>query len=243
MKQLNEFSTGYPSSYTNSQSQEYGGVFGPVDAEVVQGKDRLNAKTAEGLHRINVFLAHFFRRTSLNPQNDVAQLKARLNHLNLDFDFDNTKPIEPINNYIVTEGGNAFGVTPTTDLSKGFDTGSDLPQYNLEVRVSKTDTGYKLEAKMSPLNQVAENLHMNSKRDQRIAFIKEVFYNKLQEAISPNIGRFVKKLGTQSKKKTDGTEKTPAKAKEEKIKQKQKTQNKIPDFEKGKENKTPKEFD
>lgn len=182
MRQLNEFSTGYPSSISNSQSQEYGGALGPVDAEVVQGKDRLNPHTSEGLHRINVFINHFFRRTTLNPQNDIAQLKVRLNHLNLDFPFDNTQPVEAENVYTVTEGGNAFGVTPTTDLSKGFDVGSDLPQYELQVRVIKTDGGFKLEGKMTPMNQVSEAMINSSKRENRIDTFKKVLDKKKEEA-------------------------------------------------------------
>lgn len=189
MKKLNEFtSTGYPTAINNAQAQEYGGVFGPVDAEVVQGKDRLNAKTSEGLHRINTFISHFFKRTSLNPQNDIANLRARLNHLNLDFPFDNTKPIEPVNMFIVTEGGNAFGVTPTTDLSHGFNYGSDLPQYQLEIRVIKTESGFKLEGKMTPFNGISEAMINSSKREARIQTLKKVIKDKTKIGAEDNQG-------------------------------------------------------
>jgi len=153
MRKLNEYSTGYETSINNSQSQEYGGALAPVDAEVVQGNDRLNAKTAEGLHRINSLIHQMFKRTTLNPHYDISQLRARLNHLNMDFDFNSNMPLQEVNNFVVTQGGNAFGVTPTTDLSKGFDTGSDLPQYNLEIRMLKIDGGFKLEGKMLPMNR------------------------------------------------------------------------------------------
>lgn len=196
MRQLNEFSTGYPTAINNSQSQEYGGALGPVDAEVVQGKDRLNAQTAEGLHRINVFINHFFKRTTLNPQNDIAQLKVRLNHLNLDFPFDNTKPVEPVNVYVVTQGGNAFGVTPTTDLSKGFDNGLDLPQYQLEIRVMKTEGGFKLEGRMLPMNAISEAMINSSKRENRIETLKKVLRKKKTDKIE-------KEKIPNSKKNTD----------------------------------------
>lgn len=174
MKNLNEFSTGYPSVIGNAQSQEYQGALGPIDAETVQGNDRLNPKTPEGLHRINNFISHFFRRTTLNPQNDIAQLRARLNHLTLDFPFDNTKPVEAVNTYPVTFGGSAFGVTPTTDLSKGFDNGADLPVYTLEIRSIKTDGGFKLEGKMTAGNDIAEGMLNGAKRASRINRMKKI---------------------------------------------------------------------
>lgn len=177
MKQLNEFNTGYPGAITNAQSQEYQGAVGPIDAETVQGNDRLNPKTPEGLHRINNFISHFFKRTTLNPQNEIAQLRVRLNHLTLDFPFDNAKPVEAVNNYKVTFGGSAFGVTPTTDLSKGFDTGEDVPQYNLQIRVIKLDGGFKLEGKMTAGNAIAESYLEKGKRSSRINNIKQIWEN------------------------------------------------------------------
>jgi hypothetical protein len=178
MKPLNEFSTGYPTAIGNSQSQEYQGALGPIDAETVQGKDRLNCETPEGLHRINNFISYFFRRTTLNPQNEIAQLRVRLNHLMLDFPFDNTKPVDAVNNFIVTKGGlDTFGVTPTTDLSQGFDRGEDLPKYNLEVRVIKTDDGFKLEGKMTPANKLTESIIEKGQRASRINSLKKVMEN------------------------------------------------------------------
>ena len=177
-KLLNEFTSAYPTSISNSHSQEYTGALSPIDAEAVQANDMLHAKTSDGLHRINAFIKHFFRRTTLDPRNEVNQLRSRLNHLNLDFTFDKNVQLEEVNNFTVTEGGNAFGTTPTTDLSKGFDTGSDLPQYNLEIRVLKTDNGYKLEGKMTPKNAVTESMIKKSKRNDRLSAFKNFLKKK-----------------------------------------------------------------
>lgn len=174
MKKLNEFTTAYPTVISNAQSQEYQGALAPVDAETVQGRDRLNPETHEGLHRINNFIAHAFKRITLNPQNEIAQLRVRLNHLNLDFPFDNVKPIEQENSFVVTRGGNAFGTTPTTDLSQGFDTGSNLPKYRLDITVSKTDGGFKLEGRMSPGDELAESMIRKDKRKNRINTMKKI---------------------------------------------------------------------
>jgi hypothetical protein len=175
MKQLNEYNSSYPTAINNNQAQEYPGVMSPIDAETVQGNERLNPQNPEGLHRINAFINHFFRKTTLNPQNEVAQLKSRLNHINLDFKFDNTKPLDPVSNFKVTKG-EVFGVTPTTDLSVGFDRGDDLPAYNLEIRTIKTDDGFKLEGKLMPIDDVQEGMiHKKMKRTKRIKLIKELF--------------------------------------------------------------------
>lgn len=174
MKTLNEFSTGYPSAINNAQSQEYQGALGPIDAETVQGQDRFNPKTPEGLHRINNFISHFFKRITLNPQNEIAQLRVRLNHLTMDFPFDNTYQVQEVNNFPVTFGGSAFGVTPTTDLSVGFDNGSDLPRYNLQVRSMKTDGGFKLEGKLTPADEIAESYLKKSNRSKRIDKFKKI---------------------------------------------------------------------
>jgi hypothetical protein len=166
-------------------------AFWPADAEAVSGKDRLNPQTTEGIHRINVFLNHFFSKATQNPHYEVAQLKARLNHLRLDFDFDNTKPLNPVENYKVSHGF-IFGTTPTTDLSKGFDSGSDMPTYNLEIRTVKTEDGFKMEGKFSHSENVSEEV---KKRNNRIDTIREVFEKaKARNLIDPT--------GTREKERT-----------------------------------------
>ena len=189
MKQINEYSTGYPSSI-NSQSQEYQGVLGPMDAETVQGKDRFNLVTSEGVHRINSFLNHFFRRPVMNPKNELAQLRVRLNHLNLDFKMDPAKDLEETNTFILTTGSEVFGVTPTTDLSVGFDTGSDLPSYLMTVKVTEADEGFHVEAKVKPNGKLTEELIRKSSRDNRIAFIRKVMedyeISKVRQAKDPD---------------------------------------------------------
>lgn len=173
MKNLNEYNSAYPTSLSNSQSQEYNGVFAPYDAETVQGKDRLNVLDPEGLHRFNGFLKHFFRRVTINPRYELDQLRVRMNHMNLD--FITPAKLESVNDIEVATGGSTvFGVTPTTDLSKGFDKGDDLPKFNLNVKVEKVDAGYKVEATLSPKGGVAESYMNKMKRNKRIKTIKEM---------------------------------------------------------------------
>jgi len=173
MKSLKEYFTGYPTTIGNAQSQEYQGVFGPFDAEAVQGQDRLDPRTAEGLDRLNSFLRYFFRRATLNPHNDIVNLRARLNHMNLDFPFDNTQSVQPEQNFLVGKT-EVFGTTPTTDLSKGFDTGSDVPVFNLNIKVDKGEDGHYIRAVMTPHNKLTEEMIRKSQRDMRIKKIKKI---------------------------------------------------------------------
>lgn len=192
MKNLNEYNTAYPTSITNSHTQELNGVFSPVDAETVQGKDRLNPQDSEGLHRLNAFMKYFFRRTTLNPKYEIDQLKVRLNHMNLDFttptNFETEQEVE------VTTGSETFGVTPTTDLSKGFYKGEDLPKYTLSLKVNKTDGGYKIDASLSPKNKVAESIILKNNRNKRINTIKKMRNNiSEQEIRGVRVGTDIKK--------------------------------------------------
>lgn len=173
MKLLNEYNSGYPQSINNSQAQQYSGVFGPFDAETVQSNDRFKLQTSNGLQRLNAFLKYFFKRPTLDPKQEIAQLKVRLNHMNLDFPFDNSTKVDDVNDFIVTTGGSAFGVTPTTDLSKGFDSGADLARYNLQISVNKIDGGFKMDAKITPFDQVTEQIIDKSKREDRLDRFKK----------------------------------------------------------------------
>ena len=72
---------------------EYTSVFSPFDAEAVQGKDRMNPLTSEGLYRINAFINNELSKGFYSPHNTIANLKVKLNHLNLDFPFNNNQEI------------------------------------------------------------------------------------------------------------------------------------------------------
>lgn len=181
MRQINEFTTGYPTAIGNSQSQEYQGVLGPIDAETVQGKDRFNLQTTEGAHRLNVFLKHFFRRSTVNPHYEIAQLRARLNHLGYDFPWENNQAVNPTQTFTLSKT-EVFGTTPTTDLSKGFDRGSDLTTYRLTITSTPIDTGFKLDGHIDSNSSVTEETIFEEKkkmkRNNRISMVKNLIKNK-----------------------------------------------------------------
>jgi hypothetical protein len=161
-----------------SRQTEYTSVFSPFDAEAVQGKDRMNPLTTEGLFRINAFINNELSKGVYSPHNAISNLKVKLNHLNLDFPFNNTTEIQPSNNFEVSHG-NVFGATPTTNLMNGFDTGADLPKYNLTINVVRSVNGNKLEGKLEPSDsKIFEAVEYKIKSKKRVSKLKKMLKEK-----------------------------------------------------------------
>lgn len=157
---------------------EYPSVFSPFDADSVQGKDRFNTLTSEGLFRVNAFINNELSKGFYSPHNTIANLRVKLNHLNLDFPFDNTQEVKPSNEFEVSHG-NVFGVTPTTNLVNGFDRGDDLPKYKLTINVIKSSSGHKLEGKLEPKDiNIFEQAECKAKSNKRIKNIKKMLKEK-----------------------------------------------------------------
>lgn len=165
--------------HNTQTATEYPSVFHPFDAESVQGKDRMNPLTGEGLHRINAFISNHLSQNVLNPHYCLTELKVKLNHLNLDFPLTNQTPIEPSNTFEVSHG-DVFGTTLTTNLlQNGFDRGQDLPKYTLNVSVMKTDNGFNLSGKLSPKDMaLSESVERKIKITKRIEKVKKLINNK-----------------------------------------------------------------
>jgi hypothetical protein len=165
-----------------SRQTEYTSVFSPVDAESVQGKDRMNPLTSEGLHRINSLINNHLAKGVLNPHATIAELKVKLNHMNLDFPFDNNTEVTPSNTYSVSHG-DVFGVTPTTNLMAGFDRGQDLPKYKLTINMGKNEYGYSLNGKLEPADStIAEAVEYKIKKKKGIEKTKKMLKEKKMKA-------------------------------------------------------------
>ena len=166
-------------NYTSQSQTEYKSIFSPFDAETVQGKNRLNPQTSEGLHRVNAMISHWLGcKGTMNPHNAVVELRYKLNHLNLDFPITSNTPLENTNTFEVSHGS-VFGATPQTDLSKGFDTGSDLPRYTLTVNVMKDEHGFRLDGKLEPKDvAIAESWNKKVKSGRRVNKVKEMIKKK-----------------------------------------------------------------
>lgn len=74
-----------------------------------------------------------------DPRHALYGLKVRLNHIGLDFEFNNTIPlVEGPVSFRLLKYGKKFGTTPTTDLLRnGFDTGEDYTDVDLSFTLGK----------------------------------------------------------------------------------------------------------
>ena len=108
----------------------------------------------DSIHRLNAFINKFLGGTYIDPEAAVTELRSRLNHAGLDFVFDGKKiTLHPgVNIFPAKLYGEVFGTTPTTDLSKGFDKGMDLPGLNLVIDVTYDENScmYSMSGKLIP---------------------------------------------------------------------------------------------
>lgn len=108
----------------------------------------------DSIHRLNAFINKFLGGTYIDPEAAVTELRSRLNHAGLDFVFDGKKiTLHPgVNSFPAKLYGEVFGTTPTTDLSKGFDKGMDLPGLNLVIDVTYDENScmYSMSGKLIP---------------------------------------------------------------------------------------------
>lgn len=100
-------------------------------------------KDPEQLARLNAFVNSFLGGTYLDPKEPLKELAGRIGQLGLSMKFDNNVQLVVGDNHIpLAVFGDKFGVTPTTDLSQGFDTGEDYPDMLLCFTLLQTKTGY-----------------------------------------------------------------------------------------------------
>jgi hypothetical protein len=120
------------------------------------------------LNRINAFIHKFLKGDYIDPEGAVRDLKVRLNHFGLDFEFSKKEELTPgENKFEVLVNGDVSGATPTTDLSKGFDKGEDLPKLTLTINVifNETTGMYEMDGKLSSAS-VNENVEeVNEAKD------------------------------------------------------------------------------
>ena len=82
--------------------------------------------------RINAFLQTFSQKDYLDPRSAFALLRAKLNLIGLDFQFNPNVPMLPNSEmtFPLTRFGGTFGTTPTHDLSKGFQVTDGISEFN-----------------------------------------------------------------------------------------------------------------
>lgn len=97
----------------------------------------------EQLARINAFVNSFLGGSYVDPKEPLKELAGRLSHIGYIFKVDNSTPLHVgPNQFPVQIFGEKFGVTATTDLTKGFDRGEGYPELLLTFNLQQTKNGY-----------------------------------------------------------------------------------------------------
>ena len=158
----------------------------------------------DSIHRLNAFIAKFLGGTYIDPEAAVNELRGRLNHAGLDFVFDGKKiSLHPgINSFPAKLYGEVFGTTPTTDLSKGFDKGMDLPGLNLVIDVTYDETScmYGMTGKLIPtpksmplskMHEESEDLNEYAAIIARVLPIIARVASNVGKGVASNVGKSV----------------------------------------------------
>ena len=129
-----------------------------ISAQSDLGSYRIELDEVVG--RINAFIREFTKREYIDPTNLRNQLKARLNHVGLDFECDTKERLgEGSFSYQLSRFGGSFGTTPTHNLLKdGFLKTDMISEFVgsgmvLTFNISKNDDSmYEVNAKITPGN-------------------------------------------------------------------------------------------
>ena len=101
------------------------------------------AKNPEQLAKLNAFVNSFLGGSYIDPKEPLKELASRLSHIGYVLKIDNnTQLVAGQNSFPVQIFGEKFGVTATTDLSKGFDHGEDYPTMTLTFNLTQTKNGF-----------------------------------------------------------------------------------------------------
>ena len=108
--------------------------------------------------RINAFIKEYTDRDFIDPTSLRNQLKARLNHVGLDFECDSKTRLGEGNHvYQLSRFGGSFGTTPTHNLMKdGFLKSDMIKEFTgssmiLSLNVSRNDNSmFSVDAKIVP---------------------------------------------------------------------------------------------
>jgi len=108
----------------------------------------------DSISRINAFIHKFLMGNYIDVNAPIIELRSRLNHAGLDFPFDGTRiKLTPgVNTFPLKLYGDVFGQTPTTDLSKGFDRGDNLPNMVMQIdcKYDEESCMWNLSGKIKP---------------------------------------------------------------------------------------------
>ena len=158
MKNFKELFTQLQESEYFPGHYQHGGVAGAGGRSAHDDLGSYRIELDEIVGRINAFIREYTEREFMDPTSLRNQLKARLNHVGLDFECDSkTRLSEGSYTYPVLRFGGSFGTTPEHDLLKnGFKRSDMIEEFAgvkmvLEFNVSRNeDSMYVVDARLRP---------------------------------------------------------------------------------------------
>ena len=120
----------------------------------------------DSLVRLNAFIHKFLSGDYIDPEGAIKDLRIRLNHAGLDFNFSKKKLNPGVNVFEVKVHGNVFGKTPTTGFDN-FDKGEDLPNLILTINVDFDESCglYRMDGKLSTNENIEPEIQPDVKED------------------------------------------------------------------------------
>ena len=139
-------------------SYEHGGVAGAGGRSAHSDLGSYRIELDEIVGRINAFIKEYTNRDFIDPTSLRNQLKARLNHVGLDFECDSKSRLGEGNHvFQLSRFGGSFGTTPTHNLMKdGFLKSDMIKEFTgssmiLSLNVSRNDNSlFSVDAKIVP---------------------------------------------------------------------------------------------
>jgi len=167
---------GYASDAEAAYGHNYAGISDPKNLSGSFGtvfQNKLDFKPLKSMDNtqlsyVNAAIMSYLTGTFADPRQALYNLRVKINHLGLDFDFNrNSQIIEGPMTLQLSRFGQKFGTTPTNDLRVGFDRGTDYTGIALSFTVRK-----------DPSNQYYfENVRLGQTQGQQMQ--SENFYSAI----------------------------------------------------------------
>lgn len=121
--------------------QNYAGAFGSLYQNQPNYKP-VKTLDQEQVDQLQTAVFSYLSGEFIDPRQPLYNVKVKLNHLGLDFDITKNTTLNPGRlAFKLSRFGQKFGTTPTNDLSKGFDKGTDYTDSLLTMDLVQSQAG------------------------------------------------------------------------------------------------------
>ena len=117
------------------------GAFGTVNQNQA-GFRAMKSLDKQQIDQLQASVFAYLAGEFLDYRQPLYNVKVRLNHMGLDFDFSNKIELTPGRvSFKLSRFGQKFGTTPTNNLMQGFDTGTDYTDSVLSFDLTQSPSG------------------------------------------------------------------------------------------------------